>query len=389
MSASPAPRLTGNAPSDVSSHAMHTARRTSPAWRRSTSAAAPCSRDHERVQEAAVVGGDDHRPVARGCARARSAASGSRSGRTAGTRRGRSRTRSGWRRAPARADEGDRDPSHIGVPARLGVVTVERGWPGIDLHADACAEPPAARSQRAVWALQQPLDKRAFGSGYDDVELLGSAVTAATAGTRSGSRSTPATARCSAPSTPTSHPRCRCPPALRGPAAALSEHVALWPLGRRVGPRAPGSRRAAAADRQPGRVRAVDLAPPAVRVRARRARAPGQRRARSRPRPDPVAADYSANGHGSLRIRRRQSSQTDVTGGRVRALITGASGFAGGWLVSRLRRRPATRSRAVSRSGSVPADARSWRGGRPARSRGGRAGRAHAPTRRSSTTWRR
>lgn len=28
----------------------------------------------------------------------------------------------------------------------------------------------------ALWAVQQPLDKRAFGSGYDDVELLGKAV---------------------------------------------------------------------------------------------------------------------------------------------------------------------------------------------------------------------
>ena len=30
-----------------------------------------------------------------------------------------------------------------------------------------------------VWALQQPLDKRAFGSSYDDVELLGRALISA------------------------------------------------------------------------------------------------------------------------------------------------------------------------------------------------------------------
>ena len=29
---------------------------------------------------------------------------------------------------------------------------------------------------RAVWAAQQPLDKRVFGSSYDDVELLGKLV---------------------------------------------------------------------------------------------------------------------------------------------------------------------------------------------------------------------
>ena len=37
--------------------------------------------------------------------------------------------------------------------------------------------------------------------------------------------------RCSAPSTPTSRRRCRSPAALRGPAAALVEHLAAWPLG--------------------------------------------------------------------------------------------------------------------------------------------------------------
>lgn len=84
----------------------------------------------------------------------------------------------------------------------------------------------------AVWALQQPLDKLAFGSAYDDVELLGRAVTRGdgwySAGwalhLQSGALFGAAYAAV-APAIPM-------PAALRGPVAALSEHVVLWPLGR-------------------------------------------------------------------------------------------------------------------------------------------------------------
>jgi hypothetical protein len=84
-----------------------------------------------------------------------------------------------------------------------------------------------------VWAAQQPLDKRVFGSGYDDVELLGRMVT----GHRDGWRPLGvalhlvngalfgATYAALAPSLPG-------PPAARGALTALTEHVALWPLGR-------------------------------------------------------------------------------------------------------------------------------------------------------------
>src|SRR3954463_5127264 len=37
--------------------------------------------------------------------------------------------------------------------------------------------PPAGGVAAGVWAAQQPLDKRVFGSDYDDVELLGKFVT--------------------------------------------------------------------------------------------------------------------------------------------------------------------------------------------------------------------
>ncbi len=82
----------------------------------------------------------------------------------------------------------------------------------------------------AVWALQQPLDKRAFGRRYDDVELLGKAITRGDGwypvglgvhlvnGALFG-----AVYAAVAPALPI-------PRALRGPCAGLAEHVALWPL---------------------------------------------------------------------------------------------------------------------------------------------------------------
>jgi hypothetical protein len=82
----------------------------------------------------------------------------------------------------------------------------------------------------AVWALQQPLDKLAFSSRYDDVELLGKAITRNAGwlpigfgihmvnGALFGALYTNV-----APAIPVS-------PKLRGPVAALSEHVTLWPL---------------------------------------------------------------------------------------------------------------------------------------------------------------
>ena len=81
-----------------------------------------------------------------------------------------------------------------------------------------------------VWALQQPLDKAVFGSRYDDVEVLGRAV-------RNGRGWYPiglalhaqngalfgAMYANVAPAMPIA-------PVLRGPALALTELVATWPL---------------------------------------------------------------------------------------------------------------------------------------------------------------
>lgn len=81
-----------------------------------------------------------------------------------------------------------------------------------------------------VWALAQPLDKLFLASGYDDVALLGRAVTQGeqwypiglAMHLMNGATFGSVYAKF-APAVPL-------PPALRGPAAALAEHLAFWPL---------------------------------------------------------------------------------------------------------------------------------------------------------------
>jgi len=82
----------------------------------------------------------------------------------------------------------------------------------------------------AVWAAQQPLDKRAFGSRYDDVELLGKAVAKGDGWQLPGLLlhiqngaafgATYAQLRRFLPG----------PPLAQGMGLALAEHFALWPL---------------------------------------------------------------------------------------------------------------------------------------------------------------
>ena len=149
-----------------------------------------------------------------------------------------------------------------------------------------------------MWALQQPLDKVVFGCGYDDVELLGRAV-----GRESGWYSRGLLLHVQngavfgavyaniAPALPV-------PPALRGPAAALTEHLALWPL-------------SFVSDRwHPARGDLPTLGGnrPAVAPATRRPLLVGlvvgahQRRLNAEPEPAPPQpdTDYTSNGHGSL-----------------------------------------------------------------------------------------
>ncbi len=95
----------------------------------------------------------------------------------------------------------------------------------------------AGAAAAGVWAAQQPLDKRFFGVDYDDVELLGSALTR--------ERGTPATLAIGAALHvangavfgalyAAASPSVGGPGAARGLGAGLAEHLATWPLTRLI-----------------------------------------------------------------------------------------------------------------------------------------------------------
>jgi hypothetical protein len=82
----------------------------------------------------------------------------------------------------------------------------------------------------AIWALQQPLDKKVFSSRYDDVELLGKAITRDAGWLPIGFGIHMADGALFGAVYANVAPALPVPPVLRGPVLALSEHVALWPL---------------------------------------------------------------------------------------------------------------------------------------------------------------
>jgi hypothetical protein len=82
-----------------------------------------------------------------------------------------------------------------------------------------------------VWAAQQPLDRRVFGSAYDDLELLGKAVTREREWPLVGAALHLQNGAAFGAAYALVRPFMLGPPALRGVAAGLAEHVALWPLG--------------------------------------------------------------------------------------------------------------------------------------------------------------
>lgn len=86
----------------------------------------------------------------------------------------------------------------------------------------------------AVWAAQQPADRRAFGSGYDDVELLGKLVTRGREWPVVGLALHVQNGAAFGAAYAQAKPFLPGPPVTRGLLAALAEHVALWPLGRLV-----------------------------------------------------------------------------------------------------------------------------------------------------------
>jgi hypothetical protein len=150
----------------------------------------------------------------------------------------------------------------------------------------------------AVWSLQQPLDKVIFASRYDDVELLGKALTrgegwraaglALHVGNGAAFGAVYANVASALP----------LPPALRGPAAGLAEHVALWPLvaitdrlhpARGELPTLRGNRNAFMQAAWRHLLFGLILGELERRVNAE-----------PEPAPPPPATDFSSNGHGSL-----------------------------------------------------------------------------------------
>jgi hypothetical protein len=80
-----------------------------------------------------------------------------------------------------------------------------------------------------VWAAQQPLDRRAFGVAFDDLELLGKLVTRARGWPAVGLALHLANGALFGAAYASVAPRLALPSPARGPTAALTEHVLTWP----------------------------------------------------------------------------------------------------------------------------------------------------------------
>src|SRR5436305_6773359 len=91
----------------------------------------------------------------------------------------------------------------------------------------------------ALWAAQQPLDKRLFDSDYDDVELLGKAVTSGREWPAVGLALHVQNGALFGAVYSQLRPFFPGPPVAAGLAAGMLEHLAFWPLGRLVDSRHP------------------------------------------------------------------------------------------------------------------------------------------------------
>jgi hypothetical protein len=82
----------------------------------------------------------------------------------------------------------------------------------------------------AVWAAQQPLDKRVFGSDYDDVELLGKLITRDSGWQAAGLGIHLANGAIFGATYALLRPLVPLPPLAAGASAALAEHAGFWPF---------------------------------------------------------------------------------------------------------------------------------------------------------------
>ncbi len=140
----------------------------------------------------------------------------------------------------------------------------------------------AGGAAAAVWAAQQPADKRAFGSGYDDVELLGKLVHRGQWWPAAGLALHVTNGAIFGAVYAQARPFLPGPMVGRAVTASLTEHVSLWPLGSLVDRYHPARRELT---RLGGNRRAFAQAAwrhLAVRARARRAGAAPERGGRRR-----------------------------------------------------------------------------------------------------------
>ena len=90
----------------------------------------------------------------------------------------------------------------------------------------------AGATAAAIWAAQQPLDKRLLGTRYDDVELLGKLVTRGPGWPAAGLAIHMANGAAFGAAYALARPVLPVPPLAAGVTAALAEHLGGWPLGR-------------------------------------------------------------------------------------------------------------------------------------------------------------
>ena len=90
----------------------------------------------------------------------------------------------------------------------------------------------AGAAGAAIWAAQQPVDKRLFESDYDDVELLGKLVTRDSGWPLAGFLLHVQTGALFGVLYTHARPFLPGPAAARGVLASMVEHVGLWPLTR-------------------------------------------------------------------------------------------------------------------------------------------------------------
>jgi hypothetical protein len=83
----------------------------------------------------------------------------------------------------------------------------------------------------AVWAAQQPLDKRLFDSRYDDVELLGKFVTRGPAWPAAGAAIHLANGAAFGAAYALARPFIPGPPQVAAVVASMAENFGFWPLG--------------------------------------------------------------------------------------------------------------------------------------------------------------